>query len=110
MSAVTDSPGIIQYDPEHQPGVSNPLIILPSLNGGSIENIAECCRGKGYGNFKKEAGAAVFDFLSELQAKYKRILSSGIAEQVITGGGEEIRRSAHKKLMKVKKKVSSQLL
>ena len=73
MSAVTDSLGIIQYDPEHQPGVSNLLTILSSLNGESIESIVERYKGKGYGDFKKEVGAAVFDFLSELQAKYKEI-------------------------------------
>ena len=69
MSAVTDSLGIIQYDPEHQPGVSNLLTILSSLNGESIESIVERYKGKGYGDFKKEVGAAVFDFLSELHAK-----------------------------------------
>ena len=109
MSAVTDSLGIIQYDPEHQPGVSNLLTILSSLNGESIESIVERYKGKGYGDFKKEVGAAVFDFLSELQAKYKEILSSGMVEQVITEGNEKARRSAHKKLMKVKKKVGFQL-
>lgn len=109
MSAVTDSLGIIQYDPEHQPGVSNLLTILSSLNGESIESIIERYKGKGYGDFKKEVGAAVFDFLSELQAKYKEILSSGMVEKVITEGNEKARRSAHKKLMKVKKKVGFQL-
>ena len=109
MSAVTDSLGIIQYDPEHQPGVSNLLTILSSLNGESIESIVERYKGKGYGDFKKEVDAAVFDFLSELQAKYKEILSSGMVEQVITEGNEKARRSAHKKLMKVKKKVGFQL-
>ena len=89
MSAVTDSLGIIQYDPEHQPGVSNLLTILSSLNGESIESIVERYKGKGYGDFKKEVGAAVFDFLSELQAKYKEILSSGMVEQVITEGNEK---------------------
>ena len=109
MSAVTDSLGIIQYDPEHQPGVSNLLTILSSLNGESIESIVERYKGKGYGDFKKEVGAAVFDFLSELQAKYKEILSSGMVEKVITEGNEKARHSAHKKLMKVKKKVGFQL-
>ena len=109
MSAVTDSIGIIQYDPENQPGVSNLLTILSSLNGESIEDIVARYEGKGYGDFKKEVGAAVFDFLSDLQAKYKDILSSGQVEKVITEGNEKARRSARKKLMKVKKKIGFQL-
>lgn len=109
MSAVTDSIGIIQYDPENQPGVSNLLTILSSLNGESIEDIVARYEGKGYGDLKKEVGAAVFDFLSDLQAKYKDILSSGQVEKVITEGNEKARRSARKKLMKVKKKIGFQL-
>ena len=46
MSAVTDSIGIIQYDPENQPGVSNLLTILSSLNGDSIEDIVPRYEGK----------------------------------------------------------------
>ena len=34
-SAVTDSIGIVQYDPINQPGVSNLLTILTSLSGES---------------------------------------------------------------------------
>ena len=109
MSAVTDSLGIIQYDPEKQPGISNLLTILSSLSGESMESIVARYAGKGYGDFKKEVGAAVFDFLSELQVKYKEILSSGQVEKVITAGNEKARLSARRKLMKVKKKIGFQL-
>lgn len=109
MSAVTDSIGIVQYDPQNQPGVSNLLTILSSLSGESIDSIVARYEGRGYGEFKKEVGEAVFNFLSELQAKYKEIMSSGILEQVITEGNEKARSFARKKLMKVKKKVGFQL-
>ena len=84
MSAVTDSLGIIQYDPENQPGISNLLTILSSLNGESIESIVNRYEGKGYGEFKKEVGQQVFDFLSDLQKRYNEIIASGMAEQVLS--------------------------
>ena len=103
MSAVTDSLGIIQYDPENQPGISNLLTILSSLNGESIESIVNRYEGKGYGEFKKEVGQQVFDFLADLQKRYNEIIASGMAEQVIKEGNESF--IARKKLSKVKRKI-----
>lgn len=105
MSAVTDSLGIIQYDPENQPGISNLLIILSSLNGESIESIVNRYEGKGYGEFKKEVGQQVFDFLADLQKRYNEIIASGMAEQVIKEGNEKASFIARKKLSKVKRKI-----
>jgi tryptophan--tRNA ligase len=105
MSAVTDSLGIIQYDPENQPGISNLLTILSSLNGESIESIVNRYEGKGYGEFKKEVGQQVFDFLTDLQKRYNEIIASGMAEQVIKEGNEKASFIARKKLSKVKRKI-----
>lgn len=105
MSAVTDSIGIIQYDPEKQPGISNLLTILSSLNGESIESIVNRYEGKGYGELKKEVGQQVFDFLTDLQKRYKEIIASGMAEQVIKEGNEKASLIARKKLSKVKRKI-----
>ena len=109
MSAVTDSIGIIQYDPEQQPGISNLLTILSSLNNEAIEDIVARYAGKGYGEFKKEVGECVYQFLTQLQSKYKEIIASGMVEKVITEGNDKARQIAHKKIMKVKKKVGFQL-
>ncbi len=109
MSAVTDSIGIIQYDPEQQPGISNLLTILSSLNNEAIEDIVARYVGKGYGEFKKEVGECVYQFLTQLQSKYKEIIASGMVEKVITEGNDKARQIAHKKIMKVKKKVGFQL-
>lgn len=105
MSAVTDSIGIVRYDQEQQPGVSNLLTILSSLTGEAIDSIVARYEGKGYGDFKKEVGEAVFQFLSDLQARYHEIISSGTLESVIREGNEKARLLARKKLSKVKKKV-----
>ena len=109
MSAVTDSLGVIRFDPENQPGLANLLTIHSSLSGEAIEDIVARFEGKGYGELKKEVGQVVFDFLTELQAKYKEILKSGLAEQVIKQGNEKASYFANKKLNKVKKKIGFQI-
>lgn len=109
MSAVTDSLGVIRFDPENQPGLANLITIFSSLSGESIESIVSRYEGKGYGELKKEVGQCVFDFLTDLQAKYKEILKSGLAEEVIRKGNEKASYFAAKKLNKVKKKVGFQI-
>lgn len=110
MSAVTDSLGVIAYDVENQPGIANLLTILSSLTGERIDDIVKRYEGKGYGDFKKEVGQAVFDFLSDLQAKYKEIIASGLIEQVVKDGNEKAGRIAYKKVAKVKKKLGLTIL
>ena len=89
MSAITDSLGIIQYDPENQPGLANLLTILSSLTNESIDSIVKRYQGKGYGDLKKEVGQAVYDFLSELQVKYQAIIASGKIDEIIQNGNEK---------------------
>lgn len=105
MSAVTDSIGIIQYDPENQPGLANLLTIQSVLNNEPIEDIVKRFEGKGYGELKKEIGQTVFDFLTNLQAKYKEIIQSGIIDEVLKQGAEKASLVANKKIRKVYKKI-----
>lgn len=105
MSAVTDSIGIIQYDPENQPGVSNLLTIQSALTGEPIEEIVARYEGKGYGELKKEIGDTVYNFLTDLQKKYKEIMDEKIIDKVLEQGAEKANRIANKKVRKVYKKV-----
>ena len=105
MSAITDSLGIIQYDPENQPGLANLLTILSSLTNESIDSIVKRYQGKGYGDLKKEVGQAVYDFLSELQVKYQAIIASGKIDEIIQNGNEKAGKIAYKKVAKVKRKL-----
>lgn len=103
--AVTDSLGIIQYDPENQPGLANLITILSALTGESIESIVERYQGKGYGDLKKETGDVVFDFLTDLQKRYKDIMDSKIIDKVLKEGAERASKVANKKVAKVYRKV-----
>ena len=55
-SAVTDSIGKVNYDPENQPGVTNLINIYMSLSGKSKEEIVEEFADANYGTFKKAVG------------------------------------------------------
>ncbi len=105
MSAVTDSLGIIQYDPENQAGLANLLTIQSVLSKEPIESIVKRYQGKGYGELKKEIGQTVFDFLSDLQAKYKDVLDRKIVDQVLQDGAHKASIIADKKIQKVYRKV-----
>lgn len=105
MSAVTDSVGIIQYDPENQPGLANLLTIQSVLANEPIEDIVKRYEGKGYGELKKEIGQTVFDFLIDLQAKYKKIIESNIIDQILEEGAKKASYVANKKIRKVYKKI-----
>ena len=105
MSAVTDSVGIIQYDPESQPGLANLLTIQSVLANEPIEDIVKRYEGKGYGELKKEIGQPVFDFLTDLQAKYKKIIESNVIDQILEEGAKKASYVANKKIRKVYKKI-----
>lgn len=105
MSAVTDSLGIIQYDPEHQPGLANLLTIQSVLSQEPIDSIVNRFQGKGYGELKREIGQTIYDFLSDLQAKYKDVLDRKIVDQVLQNGAQKASSIANKKIQKVYRKV-----
>lgn len=53
MRAVTDNDGVVAYDRELKPGVSNLLTIYSALTGRPIPDIEAEYEGRGYGDFKK---------------------------------------------------------
>lgn len=105
LSAVTDSLGIIQYDPENQPGLANLLTIQSVLSKEPIESIVARYQGKGYGELKQEIGQTVFDFLTDLQARYQEVLDKKIVDKVLAQGAQKASRIADKKIQKVYRKI-----
>lgn len=110
MSAVTDSVGVIQFDPENQPGIANLLTIESSLTGKSIEELIADFDGKGYGDLKKAVGETVFNFLTDLQTKYKEICTGDLIQKTVTDGAQKASYVARKKVTKVKRKLGLELI
>lgn len=74
MSAVTDTVGVINFDWEAQPGITNLLQILSLLTGRDQAHVNAEWEGKtAYGEFKAVVADAVVAFLEDFQAKYATI-------------------------------------
>ena len=69
-SAVTDSEGIVKFDEENKPGVSNLLSIESAMSGESIEALSQNMKDLRYGDFKAGVAEAVIDHLTPIQEKY----------------------------------------
>lgn len=70
--AVTDSDGIVAYDRENKPGVSNLLDILSASTGNTVESLAAAYTQ--YGPLKKDAGDAVIALIDPIRSKYHELM------------------------------------
>lgn len=73
-SAVTDSDSEVRFDPANKPGVSNLLTILATFTGRTVAEVELDFAGRMYGDLKKEAAAAVVEFVGPFQAKVGELL------------------------------------
>jgi len=97
-SAVTDSEGIVAYDPDNKPGVSNLLSIYSSCTGESIEALELKYKDKGYGDFKAGAAKAVIDLLQPIQERYDELIHSDALDQILDEGRNKATDIANKTL------------
>ena len=104
--AVTDSDGVVRYDPAAKPGVSNLMTIYQVFTGKSFEEIEREFDGKGYGDFKEAVGAVVADGLAPIQGEYSRILADkDYVDGVLKEGAAAASRIADRMIQKVYRKV-----
>ncbi len=100
-SAVTDSEGIIRYDKENKPGVSNLLTIYSILANEPIEQLEGRYAGKGYGEFKADVAQVIIDTLAPIQQKYYDLMESSKLDDILDEGAEKANRVASKMLKKM---------
>ena len=104
--AVTDSEGVVRYDPETKPGVSNLMAIYHIFTGKSMEEIQKEFEGQGYGTFKEAVGTVVADGLAPIQGEYSRILADkDYVDGVLKEGAAAASRLADRTIQKVYRKV-----
>lgn len=109
MSAVTDSIGKVQYDPENQPGISNLLTIAASLQYKSIDEVADHCKDMQYGEFKKYVATIVEETLTTIQTRYEEIINSDELDHILVEGANKARKLASEKLHAVQKAVGLEI-
>ncbi|WP_226037657.1 tryptophan--tRNA ligase [Aquibacillus saliphilus] len=102
-SAVTDSEGIVSFDKENKPGISNLLTIHASCTGQTIEQLVTYYEGKGYGEFKQDTADAVINTLKPIQERYQELVNSHELDDILDKGAEKAEYSAAKMLVKAKK-------
>ncbi len=74
MSATTDSLGIINFDWENQPGITNLLQMLALMSERPVAEITDEWKGKSsYGDLKKAVAEKVESFLREFQARIANV-------------------------------------
>ncbi|WP_017470558.1 tryptophan--tRNA ligase [Amphibacillus jilinensis] len=102
-SAVTDSEGIVRFDPEQKPGISNLMTIMASCTNQSLEAIEANYDGIGYGQFKQDTANAVIDLLKPIQQRYQDIVDSTELDDILDKGADKASIVANKTLAKAKK-------
>ena len=100
-SAVTDSEGVVSYDPINKPGVANLLTIEAALTGDSIDSLVAKYQGSGYGDFKASVAKAVTEHLAPIQERYAALLDSEELDKILDAGAEKANYLANKTLKKM---------
>jgi tryptophanyl-tRNA synthetase len=104
--SVTDSEGIVRFDPENKPGVSNLMVIYETITGKTKEEIETEFKGQGYGVFKEAVANAVIERLTPIQEKYKNILDNPeYLRSIYEKGASNAEELANKTLKTVQEKV-----
>ncbi|OIJ10136.1 tryptophan--tRNA ligase [Anaerobacillus arseniciselenatis] len=102
-SAVTDSDGIVKYDKENKPAISNLLSIFSLCTGKTIEELENEFEGKGYGDFKQALGEAVVETLKPIHDRYHEIIDSEQLDDILDLGRDKADAVASKTLAKAKR-------
>ena len=74
MSATTDSDGVVRFDADSKPGISNLLTIYSVLSGVTVVALEEQYAGSGYGDFKKDLAAVVVDTFGPIRTRALELL------------------------------------
>ena len=102
MKATTDSEGVIRFDPEEKPGISNLLNIYSALSGEPVDNIVDNFKTCGYGDFKKELVAVTNEALAPIQKRFHEIRDSQELLDILKNGAERASAMAEPVLQRAK--------
>ena len=105
-SAVTDNDGIIKFDREAKPGVSNLLGIHSAISGQSIEALVAHFDGKGYGDLKGEVAEVVLAEIEPIRDRANELLADPAElDRLLAKGAAKANELAEKTLATVYERV-----
>lgn len=102
MKATTDSDGVVKFDIQNKPGISNLLNIYSVLSGMSIPELESKYDGKGYGDFKKDLVQVVVEALAPIKARYEEIRHSDELIEILKDGAKRADAIAQQTMKRVK--------
>lgn len=102
MKATTDSEGVVRFDIENKPGISNLMSIYSALTGMSFEEIEAKYEGCGYGDFKKDLVEVTVNALAPIKERYEEIRHSDYLIEVLEDGAKRADAIAQKTMKRVR--------
>lgn len=102
MKATTDSDGVVRFDPENKPGISNLLNIYSVLSGIAVHDLEEQYAGKGYGDFKKDLVEVTVEALAPIRSRYEEIRHSEELIEILKDGAQRADAIAQNTMRRVK--------
>lgn len=104
-SAMTDSIGTVNYDPENRPGISNLMTIYSVITGIPFKDIESKYKGIGYKEFKEDLGEIVYQELKPIQTRYYELINSKELDDILDNGRDRANQVASKKVFKLMDRV-----
>ncbi|HUD03421.1 MAG TPA: tryptophan--tRNA ligase [Patescibacteria group bacterium] len=105
MAATTDSVGIINFDWQKQPGITNLLQMLALLTHKSQDDVNHNWQGNtSYGDLKTAVAEAVSDALTDLQKNFYRVDDEFLQNKLLSSE-KSMNEIANKQLLKVQQAV-----
>ena len=100
-SAVTDSDGIVKFDKQNKPGISNLLSIYSILTNRPVVELEKEYEGKGYGDFKGDLASIVANEIAPIQEKYYDLMETTKLDDILDQGAYKANQAANKMLAKM---------
>ena len=98
-SAVTDLDGVIRFDRESKPGISNLLGIYSAISGESVDSLVARFDGAGYGALKGELADLVVATVEPIRNRTEELLSDQAElDRLLAKGAEKANELAEKTL------------
>ncbi len=105
-SAVTDLDGVIHFDRETKPGISNLLGIYSAITGESIDSLVARFDGAGYGALKTELADVVVAHIEPIRNRAEELLSDPAElDRLLAKGAAKANELAEKTLATVYERI-----
>lgn len=105
-SAVTDLDGVIRFDREEKPGISNLLGIYSAITGEGIDSLVARFEGAGYGALKTELAEVVVAAIEPIRNRAEELLSDPAElDRLLARGADKANELAEQTLTTVYERI-----